>query len=65
MYFNYLLDATLGPRKVFEITECSVCGFEEVYYTDPKTNKCIGRACANCQSIQVFNFEKNKKSKNY
>ncbi|AGK55842.1 hypothetical protein B1NLA3E_20520 [Bacillus sp. 1NLA3E] len=27
MYFEFLLDAILGPREVLHELECSVCGF--------------------------------------
>uniref|UniRef100_A0A1S2MFH0 Uncharacterized protein n=1 Tax=Anaerobacillus isosaccharinicus TaxID=1532552 RepID=A0A1S2MFH0_9BACI len=61
MNFKNLLDITLGPRRIFHVTECSICGFEETYYKEPETMEFIGRACANCHSIQRFNFNKSKK----
>jgi predicted nucleic-acid-binding Zn-ribbon protein len=60
MYFEYLLDATLGPREIFYVIECSICGFDEIYYKDPETNQFIGRACANCNSLQKFDITVNE-----
>ena len=56
MYFNSLLDILLGPRVVLHKVECSVCGFDEVYYLDSITLKQIGRACESCNFIQKFDF---------
>ncbi|UOQ45384.1 acyltransferase [Halobacillus salinarum] len=54
MNFERFLDLTLGPRYVLHVIECSVCSFDEVYYSHPVTHKTIGRACSNCQFLQVF-----------
>ncbi|MCT8137702.1 acyltransferase [Anaerobacillus sp. CMMVII] len=59
MYFHYLLDATLGPRVIYYVIECSVCGFDEVYFKSPESGELLGRACANCNCFQKFDFDKN------
>ncbi len=56
MYFEFLLDAILGPREVIHELECSVCGFFEVYYQDAITKETIGRACEQCNFVQRFYF---------
>lgn len=56
MYFDFLLDALFGPREVFHSLECSICGFDEIYYMDPSTRHQIGRACKSCNYIQKFDF---------
>ncbi|UCZ52963.1 acyltransferase [Bacillus shivajii] len=61
MSFNLVLDAILGERITFYEVECLACGFNEVYYADPHTNKQIGRACQHCDSIQVFDRNLEKK----
>ncbi|MCD8510616.1 MAG: acyltransferase [Bacillus sp. (in: Bacteria)] len=52
MTFKLLLTEILGSHKVFHVMECSVCGHDEVYYKDSKTNKVSGRACQNCNYVQ-------------
>lgn len=54
MYFECFLDAILGERQIFHIIDCSVCGFEEVYYESPAANQLIGRACSHCNFVQRF-----------
>ncbi|MHC0037580.1 acyltransferase [Pseudoneobacillus sp. C159] len=56
MYFNALLDAVFGPCTIFHVIECSICGFDEIYYQDTETNKVIGKACAGCNFVQKFDF---------
>ncbi|WP_338449859.1 acyltransferase [Niallia oryzisoli] len=56
MDFEYLLNALLGARKILHAMECEICGYDEVYYTDPVTGKQIGRACEGCQFVQKFDF---------
>jgi predicted nucleic-acid-binding Zn-ribbon protein len=56
MHFENLLDILLGNRGIFHIIECSVCGFDEIYYDDPLTKKQIGRACKNCSFVETFDF---------
>lgn len=56
VYFENLLDAVLGERKIFHVIECDVCGFDEVYYEDASTKKLVGRACCNCNFVQKFDF---------
>ena len=56
MYFESLLDALLGPRESLHEMECSICGFDEIYYIDPLTGKQIGRACQQCNFVQKFEF---------
>lgn len=56
MNFDYLLNALFGDREVLHALECSVCGFDEIYYIDPSTKKQIGRACQGCQFVQKFEF---------
>lgn len=56
MNFDYLLNALFGEREVLHALECSVCGFDEIYYLDPSTKKQIGRACQGCQFVQKFEF---------
>ncbi len=60
MYFEYLLDAILGPREILHEMECQVCGFNEVYYKDPHTGEQTGRACQSCNFVQKFDFHKSK-----
>ncbi len=55
MYFENLLDVLLGPREILHDMECSVCGYEEVYYINPISRKQIGRACKGCNFVQTFN----------
>ncbi|MBU9723064.1 MULTISPECIES: acyltransferase [Bacillaceae] len=57
MTFRDALDKILGKRKLFHVIECSVCGFNEVYYIDPFTNKQLGKACETCNHIQRFEFD--------
>lgn len=54
MYFENLLDVLLGPREILHDMECSVCGYEEVYYINPITREQIGRACKGCNFVQTF-----------
>jgi hypothetical protein len=54
VYFNSLLDAFFGPRNIFHVIECSVCGFDEIYYEDKETKKVIGKACSGCNFVQKF-----------
>lgn len=54
MYFEYLLDAVLGERQIFHIIDCSICGFEEIYYESPAAKNLIGRACSHCNYVQRF-----------
>jgi predicted nucleic-acid-binding Zn-ribbon protein len=56
MYFENLLDAVFGIRKIFHVAECEVCGFDEVYYEDAETKKLVGRACSHCNFVQKFDF---------
>ncbi|AZU64508.1 acyltransferase [Neobacillus mesonae] len=56
MYFEYLLDALLGPREILHSMECSVCGLEETYYRDPVSRRQLGRACYGCNFVQKFDF---------
>ena len=56
MDFKYLLDVTLGEREIFYVIECSICGFDEIYYKNPQTKTFIGRACATCNCVQQFKF---------
>ncbi|WP_134704901.1 acyltransferase [Ammoniphilus sp. YIM 78166] len=56
MYFKYLLDALFGPREILYALECTICGDDEVYFLDPKTQKQIGRACQGCNYVQKFDF---------
>ena len=56
MYFDVLLDALLGPREHLHEMECSVCGYDEIYYQDPETKQQIGRACKGCNFVQKFDF---------
>ncbi|MFC4322592.1 acyltransferase [Litchfieldia salsa] len=58
MYFESLLDAIFGPREILHVMECSVCGFNEVYYIDAETNVQIGRACQGCNFVQRFDVPK-------
>ncbi|GHH98689.1 acyltransferase [Neobacillus kokaensis] len=57
MYFEFLLDALLGPREVLHSMECPVCGFDEVYYRDPASMEQLGRACQGCNFVQKFDFK--------
>ncbi|MCM3356572.1 acyltransferase [Psychrobacillus sp. MER TA 171] len=52
--FHGKLDKELGPRRILHIKECEVCGFDEIYYVDPETNKQIGMACEGCNFIRRF-----------
>ena len=54
MYFDCLLDALFGPREVLHRLECSICGFDEIYYIDTSTRQQIGRACQGCNYVQKF-----------
>ncbi|WP_144512789.1 acyltransferase [Bacillus sp. FJAT-22090] len=54
--FDMKLDNILGTRKAFHIMECEICGFDEIYYKDPKTNQQIGVACEGCNYIKKFDF---------
>jgi predicted nucleic-acid-binding Zn-ribbon protein len=54
MHFEFLLDAVLGERQIFHIIECSVCGFEEIYYENMVSKRLIGRACSHCNFVQRF-----------
>jgi len=54
MYFECLLDAILGERQIFHIIDCSICGFEEIYYESPTAKQLIGRACSHCNFVQRF-----------
>ncbi|NMD68725.1 acyltransferase [Bacillus sp. DNRA2] len=54
MYFELLLDALFGPREAIHEVECSVCGFNEVYYRDRTTKVTLGRACQRCNFVQKF-----------
>lgn len=56
MYFDFLLDALLGPREILHSLECSVCGQDEIYYINPTTKQQIGRACQGCNYVQKFDF---------
>ncbi|MBY0098846.1 acyltransferase [Mesobacillus maritimus] len=56
MYFENLLDALFGEREILHVLECSICGFDEIYYVDSTTKKQIGRACCGCQFVQKFEF---------
>jgi predicted nucleic-acid-binding Zn-ribbon protein len=56
MFFENLLDAVFGVRKIFHVIECEVCGFDEIYYEDVETSKLIGRACSQCNFVQKFDF---------
>lgn len=57
VYFEFLLDALLGPREIIYEVECSVCGFNEVYYRDKVTKENLGRACKQCNFVQKFENE--------
>lgn len=56
MYFEFLLDALLGPREILHTMECPVCGFDEIYYRNPVTKKQLGRGCQGCNFVQKFDF---------
>ncbi|WP_047150847.1 hypothetical protein [Aneurinibacillus tyrosinisolvens] len=60
MYFQFLLDAIFGPREVLYAMECSICGYDEIYYLDAQTKEQIGRACECCNYVQKFDFTNNK-----
>lgn len=54
--FDSELDNILGPRKIFHIMECEICGFDEIYFQDPETAQQIGVACEGCHYIKKFDF---------
>ncbi|KAA9013801.1 acyltransferase [Niallia endozanthoxylica] len=56
MNFEFVLDALFGKREILHAMECSICGFDEIYYIDAMTNKQIGRACKECNFVQKFDF---------
>ena len=56
--FQANLDKQLGPRRILHIKECEVCGFDEIYYVDPETNKQIGMACEGCNFIRIVDSTK-------
>jgi hypothetical protein len=58
MYFDCLLDALFGTREVLHRLECSICGFDEIYYIDTSTRQQIGRACQGCNYVQKFDVLK-------
>ncbi|ARK32230.1 hypothetical protein BkAM31D_21555 [Halalkalibacter krulwichiae] len=62
MYFEHLLDIVLGERKILDIIDCSICGFEEIYYQHPITHIQVGRACSHCNFVQKFDFDHEVKS---
>lgn len=59
MYFENLLNALFGEREILHVLECSICGFDEIYYIDTLSRKQIGRACQGCQFVQKFDFQSN------
>jgi len=54
--FDIELDKILGPRNIFHIMECYICGFDEIYFSDSETNQQIGVACEGCNYIKKFDF---------
>lgn len=57
--FNQLLDNVIGPRLIFHVMECYICGYDEIYYQHPDTQEQIGHACEGCYYVKPFSFQKN------
>jgi hypothetical protein len=55
--FEFFLDSLMGPRELFHIMECQVCGFDEIYFQHPFSKKQIGVACEGCNFVYVLNSE--------
>lgn len=60
MSFELVLDAILGKRELFHVIDCTICGYEEIYYVEPESKQQIGKACSHCGFVQKFEFDHQK-----
>lgn len=54
--FVLLLDTIIGPRNIFHVMECDICGWNEIYYQHPETKVQIGFACEGCNYVKKFEY---------
>lgn len=54
--FVLLLDTIIGPRSIFHVMECVICGWNEIYYQHPDTKIQIGFSCEGCNYVKRFDY---------